>query len=275
MSTYLLLIGVTFNLICQGIFDHSFSQSTIGNIPPPSTNYKRIEIKSGGFAEWLRNLPLKKKGADVLNYRGGIFKSGQDTTVAFVVDLDIEGRRLEQCMDVLVRLYSDYLWKNKQTDSLKLPLPGGFWLTWENWKNGFRPLFKGISVKIMNSSPPDTSYRSYNSYLRTVFSESHTQQFYHAYQSLERRDLKIGDIIIKKGTKGHAVMVVDLAKNEMGDMIALIGNGDTPACQFFLLNHKKNKPWIPLDFNRERLELPLKRKMTWDGLRRFTLPKNE
>ena len=275
MSTYLLFIAVTFNLISQGIFDHSFSQSTIGNIPLPSTNYKRIEAKSGSFADWLRNLPLKKKGADVLNYRDGIFKSGQDTTVAFVVDLDIEGRRLEQCMDLLVRLYSDYLWKNKLTDSLKLPLPGGFWLNWENWKNGFRPLFKGIDVKIMKTSPSDTSYRSYNSYLRTVYSESHTQQFYHAYQSVERRDLQIGDIIIKKGTKGHAIMVVDLAKNEIGDMIALIGNGDTPACQFFLLNHKKNKPWIPLDFNRERIDLPLKRKMTWDGLRRFTLPKNK
>jgi hypothetical protein len=275
MNTYLLLIGVTINLMSLGILDHSFSQSTIGNIPLPSKKYKRIEVKSGSFAEWLRNLPLKEKGADVLNYRGRIFKSGQDSTVAFVLNLDIEGRRLEQCMDVLVRLYADYLWEYKLTDNLKLPLPGGFWLKWEDWKNGFRPRFKGIDVKMMKSFPPDTSYRSYNSYLRTIYSESSTQQFYHAYKSMDRRNLQIGDIIIKRGTKGHAVIVVDLAKNEIGDMIVLIGNGDTPACQFFLLNHKRNKPWFSVDFNRERLDLPLKRKITWDGLRRFDIPKDD
>jgi hypothetical protein len=92
---------------------------------------------------------------------------------------------------------------------------------------------------------------------------------------MDRRNLQIGDIIIKRGTKGHAVIVVDLAKNEIGDMIVLIGNGDTPACQFFLLNHKRNKPWFSVDFNRERLDLPLKRKITWDGLRRFDIPKDD
>ena len=64
-------------------------------------------------------------------------------------------------------------------------------------------------------------------------------------------------------------MIVDIAVNREGDLIALIGNGDTPACQFFLINYKKDQAWIPLDFNRTYLLLPLKRRMTWDGLRRF------
>ena len=52
-------------------------------------------------------------------------------------------------------------------------------------------------------------------------------------------------------------MIIDLAQNAQGKLIALIGNGDTPACQFFLLNFKQNNPWIPLHFQQETLDLPL------------------
>ncbi len=274
MRTYLYLLVFQFMLVFPAIFDFTLSQSSIGDIPLPSTDYYRIGINTSSFAEWLRELPLKKSGSAVVNYRGGIFKDGADTSVAFVADLDMKGRRLEQCMDILVRLYAEYLWGAKQVKNLILPLPGGYRLKWKDWKEGFRPVFKGIDVNMKKSSKPDTSYKAYKTYLNTVYSESHTQQFYHAYQPVGRTEIQIGDIIVKKGTKGHAVMIVDLAKNEHGEMIALIGNGDTPACQFFLLNYMAESPWIPLNFDQETLDLPLKRKMSWDGLRRFSLPKD-
>jgi len=270
-----LFIRVLVHLFFLAIADASYSQSHIKDIKVPSHDYTRIQIPENSFAAMLRNLPLKSPGSDVLNYRGGIFKSGQDTAVAFVVDLNIQGRRLEQCMDILVRLYAEYLWRGNQVDHFKLPLPGGYWLNWKDWKTGLRPVFKGINISMHKVSDFDDSYQSYQSYLNTVYAESHTQQFYHAYQFLKREEVQIGDIIIRKGTKGHAIMIVDSAKNNSGEMIALIANGDTPACEFFLLNHKKNSPWIPLDFKSEFLELPLKRKMGWDGLRRFDLPKED
>ena len=252
-----------------------FSQSSIKDIPLPSEEYNRIQTQENSFGETLRNLPLKPQYSDVLNYRNGVFKSGKDTAVAFVIDLEIKGRRLEQCMDILIRLYANYLWNTKQADKIKLPLPGGYWISWKDWKNGSRPAFKGINVHMQKSSEFDDSYPTFQSYLNTVYSESHTQQFYHALEVIKREEVQIGDIVIRKGTKGHAVMIVDLAINDQGELIALIGNGDTPACQFFLLNHKKNKPWIPLDFKNNTLELPLKRKMNWEGLRRFDLLKDD
>jgi hypothetical protein len=270
-----LFIRVLFYLFFLAIADASYSQSHIRDIPVPSSDYKRIQIQEKSFAAMLRNLPLKSPGSDVLNYRGGIFKSGQDTSVAFVVDLDIQGRRLEQCMDILVRLYAEYLWRRNQVDHFKLPLPGGYWLSWKDWEAGFRPVFKGIDITMHKLSDFDDSYQSYLTYLNTVYAESHTQQFYHALQSLKREDVQIGDIIIRKGTKGHAIMIVDLAMSKSGEMIALIANGDTPACELFLLNHKRDKPWIPFNFKSELLDLPLKRTMGWDGLRRFQLPKED
>ena len=251
----------------------TYPQSRIDEIPLPSVDFERVESFPGSFQQWLRELPLKPKGSDVLNYRGGVFKSGEDTAVAFVTDINIKNRRLEQCMDILIRFYSDFLQSENQMNTLILPLPGGYWIKWTDWKKGYRPIFKGIDVTLKKTSFPDSSYKNYQSYLNTVYSESHTQQFYHAYKKINRSDIMIGDMIIRKGTKGHAVMVVDLAKNDKGEMIALIGNGDTPACQFFLLNHKRNSPWIPLHSDQINLELPLKRKIGWDGLRRFSRPK--
>ena len=124
-------------------------------------------------------------------------------------------------------------------------------------------------MKMHKIADIDSSKRSFESYLNTIFAESHTQQFYHAYKTIDRDSVQIGDFIVKKGSKGHAVMIVDLAKDEKGDVIALIGHGDTPACQFYLLKHKKKDPWFPLDFARNSIPLPIRRKMTWDGLRRF------
>jgi hypothetical protein len=245
------------------------AQSQIGNMPLPSAAYHRLPVESGSFASWLRHLPLKDQGVPVLDYRGRVFKTAGDSVVARVVDIDITGSRLEQCMDIIVRFYADYLWENNKTNGLSLPLPGGYRLDWDDWKQGLRPFFKGLDMSLKNNSTPDSSEKSYRNYLNIVYAESHTQQFYHAYEQRNKMDVEIGDFIVKKGTKGHAILIVDMAEDERGERIVLIGNGDTPACQFFLLNFKNHQPWVPLSFDKENLNLPLKRKMTWDGLRRF------
>lgn len=243
---------------------------TIESIDPPS-GFQRLKISSDSFAAWLRNLPLKNPNAPVLDYKGNIFKNTEDTTVAAVINWDIRGKRLEQCMDIIIRFYAEYLWKNNQTDQLTLPLPGGYWLDWHSWKNGLRPLFKGIDVFMQSVAESDSSKNNYNKYLRTVFAESGTQQFYYDYKSIKRKDIQIGDFIVKKGVKGHAILIMDLAVNPEGKMAALIGQGDTPACEFYLLNYSKENPWFPLNFEKNVLTLPIKKKMTWNGLRRFQI----
>ena len=258
-------------LLCTGSQRPVGAQDQIKHIPLPSDQFQRVPVENGSFAAWLRQLPLKNKDLPVLDYRGKIFKTAGDSIVAAVINIDIEGCRLEQCMDIIVRLYADYLWESHKTAGLVLPLPGGYRLAWDEWKMGSRPYFEGIKVIQHTSAKADSSKSSYRKYLDTVYAASHTQQFYFAYKAISRRKVAIGDFIVKKGSKGHAVMIVDLAENKHGELIALIGNGDTPACQFFLLNGKNNQPWVPLLFDKENLELPLRRKMTWDGLRRFDL----
>jgi hypothetical protein len=191
------------------------------------------------------------------------------------MDIDIKNRRLEQCMDILVRLYSEYRWQRGNPQQLLYPLPGGYFLAWKDWMNGWRPKFKSYHVSMHKTQQPDSTFGNFESYLRTIYAESHTQQFFHAYVSVDRRKLQVGDFIVIKGSKAHAVMIVDLAKDAQGSMKMLVGHGDTPACQFYLLSYKKDQPWFPVDFDEEILPLPIRRKMKWSGLRRFNLIKTE
>jgi hypothetical protein len=261
-------------VILMMMAEPSLAQDKIGLIPLPDPQYKRVQLDPDSFGSWLRRLSLKPAGSPVLDYRSRIYKTAEDSVVGAVVAMDISGRRMEQCMDVLVRLYAEYLWQQSQAIRLKLPLPGRYWLAWQDWAAGLRPRYRGTHVSLIQNSTSDHSEANYRAYLREVYAASATQQFYYSYQSLDREMAQPGDFIVKKGRKRHAVMIVDIARNPEGEEIALIGHGDTPACQFFLLRYSEDNLWFPLGNGKNVLPLPIRRKMTWDGLRRFELPKD-
>ena len=78
-------------------------------------------------------------------------------------------------------------------------------------------------VSLHKTADIDSSRSNFERYLRTVFAESHTQQFYYAYKAIDRISVEVGDFIVKK-RKGHAVLVVDLAKNANGVFVAVGGH---------------------------------------------------
>jgi hypothetical protein len=244
------------------------SPKTIESIQPPA-GFTRLVAAPQSFARWLRQLPLKPTPSPVLDFRGRIHKKSSDTTIAAVVDLDILGKSMQQCMDIIIRLRAEYLWNQRAFKQISFPLPGGYPLNWFDWQQGYRPQFQGIQMTLHKKEQPDSSRKCFEKYLCTLFATSHTQQFYHAYSQIEPTEIKAGDFIVKKGNKGHAVLIIDLAVHANGILAALIGQGDTPACEFHLLNYQNNNPWFPLDFTKNILPLPIRRKMSWDGLRRF------
>ena len=248
-------------------------QITIKDIPLPDSSFTRKTVEKGSFGEWLRERKLKPCGSYVMDYSGKIRKKASDTTVAYVMEMDVLGRRLEQCIDILVRLYAEYSWDSMQKHNLIFPLPGGFWLEWLSWQEGFRPQFRGIKVNLIKSQLRDSSFANLETYLRTIYLKSHTQQFYYSYELIDFYEINIGDFVVKKGTKSHAILILDLAKNDSGNLYALIGHGDTPACEFHILNYQKNNVWFPISKKQNIIPLPLRRKMSWDGLRRFSLRK--
>jgi len=242
---------------------------TISERFAPPEGFKRIPVKAASFSAWLRNLPLLPEDSPVKDYRNRVWKSSADTTVAAVASIDIKGRKLDQCMDILIRFYAEFLWRANRQTEISFPLPDGLMISWQEWEQGLRPQFKGAHFYLEKKAEPDVTSKNFQLYLNTIYEYSSTQVFYHYYRDINPEQLESGDFIVKKGNKGHAVMIVDLAEDKGGNKVALIGQGDTPACQFYLLNYKKGNPWFPLDFKNDILPLPIKKTMFWSGLRKF------
>ncbi len=235
----------------------------------PPAGYTRASVEPNSFAAWIQNLPLKEPGSPVLDFRGREFKKSGDSTIAAVVNFNISGKRLEQCMDILLRFYSNYLIEMGKRDSVQFPLPDGLTLSWWQWSEGWRPYFKRLNFQLIQSQTADNSKRNFERYLNEIFSYSGSQTFYHHYPDIALSDLRIGDFIVRKNRKGHALLICDLVENAQGQKMVLVGQGDTPACQFYILNGKNGSPWFPLDLTSDYLPLPIKKKMYWRGLRRF------
>jgi hypothetical protein len=242
---------------------------TIENRFLPPSGFKRIKVASGSFAQWLRGLPLLPEGSPITDYQGKIIKKADDSTLAAVVNYDIQNKKLEQCIDIIVRFRAEYLKSQQRDDEIAFYLPVNFLLKWNDWKQGFRPHYLGIQVNLIKSNTPDSSRKSFEQYLWTIFYHSNTQTAYFNYRMVKLNDIQIGDFIVKKGSHGHAVLIVDIAIDSNGNKIALIGQGDSPARQFYLLNFKKTQPWFPLNPEDKCPPLPIKKKMYYEGLRRF------
>ena len=62
-------------------------------------------------------------------------------------------------------------------------------------------------------------------------------------------DMKIGDVFIKGGSPGHAIIIVDMAENDKGEKIFMLAQSYMPAQQTQILinpNDKKMGVWYSL-----------------------------
>ena len=84
--------------------------ATIGDIPTP-WGYERVDGEDAAYARFLRQLPLKRKGAKVMLYTGGVSRF-QSLNYA-VVDVPLLSNA-EQCADVCMRLRAEYLYHTGQ-----------------------------------------------------------------------------------------------------------------------------------------------------------------
>src|SRR6218665_178470 len=75
---------------------YNATQSIEQRIAVPA-GYKRVEVKTGSFGDWLRHLPLKPGRPEVHLYNGKL-KADQNVHHA-VVDIDVGATDLQQCAD--------------------------------------------------------------------------------------------------------------------------------------------------------------------------------
>ena len=210
----------------------------------PPDGYKRTEVDSTSFANYLRSLPLKPYGSMVHYYNGE--EKRNNAVAAAVVDVTVGDKDLQQCADAVIRLRADYLRSSGREDEIVFNFTNGTPASWDKWKNGYRCIISGNNVRWEKSATYSETGKTFNNYLETLF-------IYAGSLSLEKEliasntgDIQAGNVFIQGGSPGHAVIVVDVALNDAGEKLFLLAQSYMPAQDIHVLinpNDEDISPW--------------------------------
>jgi hypothetical protein len=247
--------------------DAASRESLADRIPPP-TGYARITQPPWSFAAWLRGLPLREQGAVARlfdgtekSYRAGVFA---------VVDIDVGTRDLQQCADAVIRLRAEYLLAAGCADRIVFDFTSGHPARWLDWRSGRRPVVSGNRVSWVLEKAPDSTYRCFRSYLSAVFTYAGSYSLARELARVEDPSTAVpGDVFIRGGFPGHAVLVADVAENAEGRRVFLLVQSYMPAQDIHVLRNPATDgtPWYPA-LKEGTLETP-EWTFSYSDLRRF------
>lgn len=202
-----------------------FKSKTIKDIPAP-IGCSRVS-DSSSKAEFLRNLPLRSVGTRAYTYKNHNGISGFITYA--VIDIPVISNS-EQCADMCMRLHAEHQFRHN--------LP--------------------IRFKSVNNEPlvfHGKSHKDLYNYLNKVYAVASTYSL-SKLPNKDFKDVKIGDIFVypsrEKGRYGHAITVVDVAKDPFGNIYLMLAEGSTPACDLHILRNYRNpfnSAWFKLNPN--------------------------
>ena len=193
---------------------------SINEIPLPN-GFARIKNEEGSFANWLLNVKLKKDKT-VFTFDG---KRKANQTVQFaVLDISVGNQNLQQCADAVMRLRAEYLFASKKYSSIQFT---------DNEKNSYQ------------FNEPFTVGHLHQ-YLQKVFGMCGSASLSKQLHPVSLKDIEPGDVFIRGGFPGHAVMVMDVAQDKEGEKIYLLAQSYMPAQDIHVLVNYANKnlsPW--------------------------------
>ncbi len=223
--------------------DGAVSSGTLEAAIRPPSGFARVTAGNGSFAAWLRGLPVKPASAPVLLFNGKE-KPRQDAHAA-VIAIDTGSRDLQQCADAIMRLRAEWLFAMDRFDDIAFTFTEGGRVPFSRWANGERPNSSGKIWK--KSSSPDKSYASFRKYMDNVFAYAGTASLEKELDAVAAGDVQIGDVFIKGGFPGHAVLVADLAEHAVTKAQRfLLIQSYMPAQEMHVLKNPANgdgSPW--------------------------------
>lgn len=201
---------------------------TIGNIPLPD-GFFRLKRNKNSFAYWLENIPLKEDKT-VFLFDGNI-KQNQSAQFA-VLNISVGKKNLQQCADAVMRLRSEYLFTQNNFNEIS---------------------FKDNAKTIYQFSPP-YSREHFNQYLERVFGMCGSASLSKQLKNIAIKDIESGDVFIRGGFPGHAVIVMDVAVNKEGKKIYLLAQSYMPAQDIHVLINPADaelSPWYMVNDDKE------------------------
>ncbi len=221
------------------------STQAIRNRIPTRPGMRRVQTRANSFARWLRWLPLKP-GRPKVRLFDGREKSNQGAHVA-VIDLNVARRNLQQCADSIIRLRAEYLYAHGQRDDIRFHFTSGDLAEFSRWSRGYRPAVSGRNVTWRRTAAVGASHDDLARYLTSVFIYAGTISLARELREADIANVAIGDVFIRGGSPGHAVVVVDVAADAAGTRRAFIlAQGFMPAQQMHILRNPASgdgSPW--------------------------------
>ncbi|WP_051203432.1 DUF4846 domain-containing protein [Hugenholtzia roseola] len=209
----------------------------IGTIPLPQ-GYERVKSEPQSFGAFLRSIPLVvQKNAPIYNYDGSL--NGYQSGHYAVLDKPIGKKDIEQCADMVMRLYAEYHYESRRFDKIKFRLATGQMADFESYAAGKRPVLAGNKWQFEPKAKPNQDKSTFQQYLNFVYTYANTASLLPQLKKVALQDLRVGDIFIQTGAPfGHAVLVADMIENQVTkERKILLIQGFMPAQSFHVLKN--------------------------------------
>lgn len=205
----------------------------INAIPLPE-GYKRITVPESSFAQWLRNIQLRKKNTVYL-YDGNP-KANQNLHYA-VLDLSTGNKDLQQCADAIMRLRAEYYFSRKEYAKIDFKSA--------NSDYNFQKFLNNADVAENNL------HAALLGFMEKVFINCGTYTVDAMTTQIAIKEIQPGDVFVKAGAPGHAMIIMDAAVHEIsGKKIYLLAQGFMPAQDMHIVinpNDDKLSPWYEVN----------------------------
>ncbi|HTG56411.1 MAG TPA: DUF4846 domain-containing protein, partial [Niabella sp.] len=195
----------------------------VGAIRVPA-GFTRLPCKEGSFGYWLRKVRLKLD-KQVFLYNGRL-KPNQQAQFA-VMDISVGAKDLQQCADAIMRLRAEYLFEQKRfTDIVFSDNLGKKY----GWTGG-------------------SDKTNFQRYLDRVFGMCGTASLEKQLNPGSLKNVEPGDVFIKGGFPGHAMIVVDVVVNEKGERRFMLAQSYMPAQDIHVVRNPDadSSPWYKAD----------------------------
>jgi len=247
--------------------NYDYNKALINVIDVPN-GYERITSDKTSFSSWLQHLPINSDNTVYLH--NGENKYNQNAQFK-VLDIDVGNKDLQQCADAVMRLRAEYLYSTNQFNKIHFKYTNGTNIPFTKWSNGYYPSLNGNKV-VWVSSSNNSSYKSFKKYLINIFMYAGTASLEKELKSIPLAQIQAGDVFIKGGFPGHAVIVVEVVTNEKtNDKAFILAQSYMPAQSIHILknpNSTNTSPWYSLNEIDAVIETP---EWTFDSsqLKRF------
>ena len=229
----------------QGPLEGASQENAEGNTVKTRFNvpngYARKPYPAGTFGNYLQQLPLKPSGTLTKRYNG---ETKPNKVAAAVIDVSVGTSDLQQCADAIMRLRAEWLFAEKRFDDIAFVLTNGFNMKYSEWKKGKR-LNSACNGWTAGGTASET-HDDFMNYMKKIFTYAGTLSLSKELQTKNIANLEAGDVFIKGGSPGHAVIVIDVAEGSEGKLF-LLAQSYMPAQDIEILKNPNNtgmSPWF-------------------------------